>query len=220
MTKWFSVSVVLTIQALAGCSSAPKPTIVHTDAPVQNSAAATNQTDSAATEPAGTPPPPVDDPPSIVTKNDREEPNEVGGIEGGVEGGVYGGVVGGVPGGMIGGMPGGVAGGFGNAKLGPDLPGDIYRVGNPLLVETRCPNPGAPAYPQAAKDAKVETRIVARCILETNGSLSACSLLMSHPMFEKAMMDHLNKSKLTPMTTTDGKAARVQCTYAYRFKLE
>lgn len=209
MTKWFSVSVVLTIQALAGCSSTPKPTVVHTDAPVQNKAAATNQTDSEATEPVETPPP-------IVAKNDLEEPNEVGAIEGGVEGGVYGGVVGGVPGGVIGGVPGGV----GSAKLGPDLPGDVYRVGNPLLVETRCPNPGAPAYPQAAKDAKVETRIVARCILETNGSLSACSLLMSHPMFEKAMMDHLNKSKLTPMTTTDGKAARVQCTYAYRFKLD
>jgi protein TonB len=214
MTKWFSASVVLTILALAGCSSAPKPTIVHTDAPVQNNVAATNQADSEATEPAETAPPP------IVAKNDAEESDEAGGIEGGVEGGVYGGVVVGVPGGVVGGVQGGVPGGVGSAKLGPDLPGDVYRVGNPLLVQTRCPHPGAPQYPQAAKDAKVETRIIAQCILETNGSLSSCRLVVSHPMFEKAMMDHLNKSKLTPMTTTDGKPARVLCNYAYRFQVE
>jgi TonB family protein len=102
----------------------------------------------------------------------------------------------------------------------PNLPDGVLRAGDSRLSQKRCPQPGAPPYPQAAKDAKVETRIVARCIVETNGTMSSCKLLKSHPLFEKPMLDHLNKAKVPPMTTTDGKPARVQCHYVYRFKIE
>lgn len=233
MMKWHVGFVVPTIGLFMACSSAPKTPVVSTELPPpQKSATATNSVTPVAPEPSATvvadkPPPKKEEP---IAKQDEEESEEEG-FEGGVPGGIAGGprfdavvgVPGGVVGGVVGGVPGGAFGGVqsgivgGNAGLG--MPSDVLMPGNPLLTQARCPHPGAPPYPQAAKDAQVEATIVARCIAEKDGSLT-CKLVKSHPLFEKPMLDHLNKSKVPPMTTTDGKPARVMCMYTYRYKIQ
>lgn len=238
MMKWHVGFVIPTIGLFVACSSAPKTPVVSTEFAPPKSAAATNSVtpvtpvapvtpEPSATVVADKPQPKKEEP---IAKQDEEE-SEDEGFEGGVPGGIAGGprfdavvgVPGGVVGGVVGGVPGGGFGGVqrgivgGNAGLG--MPDDVLMPGSPLLTQKACPRPDSPAYPKAAKDAKVEATIVAQCIAEKNGSL-ACKLIKSHPLFEKPLMDHLNTSKVPPMTTTDGKPARVRCIYTYRFKLE
>jgi len=145
----------------------------------------------------------------------EEEPQE-----GGVVGGVPGGVVGGVPGGVVGGVPGGIFGGqMGGVPTGaPPPPTGIRSVGDPGLKQKTCPPVGAPPYPQAARDAKVESLIVARCVVETSGSLT-CQMIKTHEMLEKAVLGHLAKARVQPFTTMDDVPVRVTCNYVFRFKL-
>jgi hypothetical protein len=217
MAKCFWGAAVSTIGLFAACSSAPKTPIVALDAPAETSSAKPIQRVAPpTTEPVAIAPTRIEEPPppdEPINEHPVEYANEGDGL---VEGGVVGGVVGDAPGhGVLGGVAGGVVGGSPSS-----LPADgVYRMGDPRLTQTRCPRQDGPPYPQAAKDANVETTIIARCIVETNGALD-CKLVKSHPLFEKSMLDHLKKTRVPPMTTTDGKPARVLCNFVYRFRMD
>ncbi len=229
MHKWYSRAVVSTMTLVAACASPSQIPIVDTEAaPKTIIAAKTNQITPPLPEPVAIAPMPIDEPQRNVEPPASERPplgphsaDSIDGNDELVNGGVWGGVVGGFVSGVSGdtlGVPAKVSG-IGSASAS-DLPDGVFRMGDSRLTQTRCPQPGAPPYPQAAKDANVETRIVVRCIVETNGTLNSCKLLKSHPLFDKPMLEHLKKAKVPPMTTTDGKPARVQCQYVYRFNMQ
>lgn len=173
---------------------------------------------------------PISEPPPKEVKFEPievEEPEE-GGVEGGVIGGVPGGVIGGVPGGVIGGVPGGMVGGVPGGMVGGVLGGvpssggpppatSILNVGDPSLKQTTCPPVGTPPYPQAARDAKVESTLIARCVVETSGSLT-CKMIKSHEMLEKTVLAHLAKARVKPFTTMNDVPVRVACNYVFRYK--
>lgn len=230
MHKWYSSAAISTMGLFTACAAPSPIPIVDTEAaPKTIIATKTNQITPSTPEPVAISPIPENEPqrnvePSASERhragpftapatNDEEENGEF--VEGGVSAGVPWGISGGTPGGVVGGQAAGISSGSASG-----LPPGVFRAGDSQLAQERCPHPGAPTYPKAAKDAKVETRIVARCIVETNGSMSNCKLLASHPLFEKPMLDHLKKANVPPMTTIDGKPARVQCTYVYRFKMQ
>lgn len=128
-----------------------------------------------------------------------------------------GGIAGGIAGGVIGGVVGGVPNGSPPTNL-PDIKDGILSMGDPRLVQTRCPRI-VPQYPQKARDAHVEATVLARCVVEKTGALD-CKMLKSHPLFDKEILDTLAKTKVSPFTTTDGTPVRVSCMYPFRFRME
>lgn len=94
----------------------------------------------------------------------------------------------------------------------------VQSPGAPALDQPGCPMPGAPPYPAEAKEAKVEATIIARCIVETNGTLS-CSMIKSHPLFDQTLRVFLALRRVPPFTA-GGTPVRVICNYPFRFKLD
>jgi protein TonB len=154
------------------------------------------------------------------SKPEEKPPAEEKPQEGGQEGGVPGGVAGGVVGGVVGGIVGGVLGGTGTALV-PDAKPPTFTtlsIGDPNLDQTSCPSVGQPPYPQEARAAKVEAKLVARCIVEPSGSLT-CSLVKSHPFFETSIKAYLSSVRVKPFTS-HGTPVRVSCNYPFSFRLE
>jgi periplasmic protein TonB len=229
MHNWYALAVVSMVGLFTACAPAPQIPIVDTEAaPKTAIATKTNLPGPPMPEQVAMEPKPIEEGhrtvepsasnrPPLGPHTENSSDGHHGHVEGGVEGGVFGGILRSIQGGsMLSARP--ISGISSGSE--PPLPDGVLRIDDPRLVQKRCPPPGAPQYPQAAKDAKVEARIMARCIVETNGTLNDCKLLKSHPLFDKPMLDHLKKAQVTPMTTTDGKAARVLCYYNYRFKLQ
>ena len=152
--------------------------------------------------------------PEPVEEMPREAPDEdeePDGVVGGVPGGVVGGVVGGVIGGVLGGPP---------PSPPPKGPDSVWSIGDPELTQSTCPKlSGTPPYPKEARDAKVETTLIVRCIVEKSGELQ-CTFIKSHPLFEKPTLAFLKKQKVTPFALKDGTKVRVGCVYPFRFKLQ
>lgn len=81
-----------------------------------------------------------------------------------------------------------------------------------------CPAPGFPPYPQEAREAQVEATIIARCVVQTNGTLN-CSMIQSHPLFDQTTRVFLALKRVPPFTV-GGTPVRVACNYPFRFKLK
>ena len=64
----------------------------------------------------------------------------------------------------------------------------------------------------------METTVVARCVVETSGSLT-CNLIKSHPFLEASTKSFLAAAHVKPFTAR-GQPVRVACNYTFRFKLE
>ena len=223
-----AVALAVDVGCHAGTAASPGHTpagaeaVVSTEAPPAGSSAAVTKPRTDDLDQPGDAEP-IPEPPPKEAKFEPievEEPEE-GGVEGGVIGGVPGGVIGGVPGGVIGGVPGGMVGGvLGGVPSsgGPPPATSILNVGDPSLKQTTCPPVGTPPYPQAARDAKVESTLIARCVVETSGSLT-CKMIKSHEMLEKTVVAHLAKARVKPFTTMNDVPVRVACNYVFRYKL-
>ncbi len=207
----------------AGIAGAPEHAgaepVVSTEAPPAGSSGAVTKAPTDSLDPPREvetipEPPPETAKFKPIEIEEPEEESVEGGVTGGVPGGVVGGVVGGVPGGMIGGVLGGVPSSGGP----PPAANGILSVGDPSLKQTTCPPVGTPPYPQAARDAKVESTLIARCIVETSGSLT-CKMIKSHEMLEKTVLAHLAKARVKPFTTTNDVPVPVACNYVFRYKL-
>jgi protein TonB len=111
---------------------------------------------------------------------------------GGQTGGVSGGAPGGVPGGVVGGVGTGVpAGPLVRSTMaipfGPGM-GDKPRPLRPLAI----------TYSQEAKAARIEGKMLLKCVIGVDGSVSNCRVLKALPMVTKDVLDALYRQKWTP----------------------
>jgi protein TonB len=181
-------------------------------------------------EPAPAPPPPPPPPPpapkatvtpKVQPKPMMEEPKFTApvdvpteirpeeGIDLGVEGGVPGGVEGGVPGGVVGGVVGGL----------PDAPppGQAVRVGG-QIKEPKKLRDVKPAYPDIAKQARVQGIVILECVISPQGKVSEVKVLRGIPLLDAAAIEAVKQWVYTP-TLLNGVPVPVIMTVTVNFKL-
>jgi len=158
-----------------------------------------------------TPPKPVDtETPRFVAPVDVPEtvkPEE--GIDMGVEGGVPGGVEGGVPGGVVGGVVGGL----------PDAPPPptAVRVGG-NIKEPKKLKDVKPAYPDIAKQARVQGVVILECTISPQGKVTDVKVLRGIPLLDQASQDAVRQWVYTP-TLLNGVPVPVIMTVTVNFRL-
>jgi len=127
----------------------------------------------------------------------------------GVEGGVEGGVPGGVPGGVMGGVVGGTGPGGGEEPL---------RVGGEVkapIIQSRT----EPAYPEAARKARMEGVVILEAIIPATGSVEDVRVLKSvNPLLDASAVRAVQQWRYKP-ATLNGRAVRVYLTVTVTFNL-
>ncbi len=131
-----------------------------------------------------------------------------GGVSGGVQGGTAGGTVGGVLGGVPGGVVGGTPGGTGNAVL-------PFGAGMTRPAQL---SGGQPIYTAQAIAAKVEGKLLVRCVITADGAVQSCSVIKGLPMLTEGTLETLRRSRFTPVSY-QGRAVPVQYLFTFNFKL-
>ena len=179
-------------------------------------------------EPAPAPPPPPPPPPAPKTQVTPkiqpkvieepkftapiEVPTEIKPEEGldlGIEGGVAGGVEGGVPGGVVGGVVGGL----------PDAPPpqQAVRVGGNIKEPKKLKNV-PPAYPDIAKQARVQGVVILECTISPQGKVQDVKVLRGIPLLDEAAKEAVKQWVYTP-TLLNGVPVPVIMTVTVNFKL-
>jgi protein TonB len=131
------------------------------------------------------------------------------GINLGVQGGVSGGVEGGVPGGVVGGVVGGL----------PDAPPptQAVRVGGQIKEPKKLKNV-SPAYPDIAKQARVQGVVILECTISPQGKVTDVKVLRGIPLLDQAAIDAVKQWVYTP-TLLNGVPVPVIMTVTVNFKL-
>lgn len=132
------------------------------------------------------------------------------GEPGGVEGGVPGGVAGGVPGGVVGGVLGGVP----KEEPPPDKP---VRVGGQIKAPRKVRD-HAPAYPEVAKQARVEGVVILEAVISPEGRVTEVKVLRGSPLLDDAAVTAVKSWAYTP-TLLNGVPVPVVMTVTVSFKL-
>jgi len=181
-------------------------------------------------EPAAAPPPPPPPPPPaprqqnqpkpvstpVPTENKFQAPVETPeqvkpdeGIDLGVEGGVPGGVEGGVPGGVVGGVVGGL----------PDAPPppQAVRVGGQIKEPKKLKNVN-PAYPDIAKQARVQGVVILECTISPQGRVTDVKVLRGIPLLDSAAIEAVKQWVYSP-TLLNGVPVPVIMTVTVNFRL-
>jgi periplasmic protein TonB len=181
-------------------------------------------------EPAAAPPPPPPPPPPaprqqnqpkpvstpVPTDNKFQAPVETPeqvkpdeGIDLGVEGGVPGGVEGGVPGGVVGGVVGGL----------PDAPPppQAVRVGGQIKEPKKLKNVN-PAYPDIAKQARVQGVVILECTISPQGRVTDVKVLRGIPLLDSAAIEAVKQWVYSP-TLLNGVPVPVIMTVTVNFRL-
>jgi protein TonB len=117
-------------------------------------------------------------------------------------------VPGGVAGGQLGGVVGGVVGGVKIAALPFGL-----GMTRPQQIEG-----SPPQYTREAMAARVEGKVLVRCVITTLGSITDCKIIKGVPMLDQISLDALRTSRFTPVTY-QGHAESVQYLFTFNFKL-
>jgi periplasmic protein TonB len=182
-------------------------------------------------EPQGAPPPPPPPPPPAprstptrpvqqaptpdsskfvapVSTPDEIKPDQ--GMDLGIEGGVPGGVEGGVPGGVVGGVVGGL-------PAAPPPPIQAVRVGGQIKEPKKLNNVN-PAYPDIAKQARVQGIVILECTISPQGRVTDVKLLRGIPLLDQAAIDAVKQWTYTP-TLLNGVPVPVIMTVTVNFKL-
>lgn len=76
-----------------------------------------------------------------------------------------------------------------------------------------------PTYTREAREAKVEGKCIAQCVVTKEGDLKECKILKSVPFMDQAVLDALAKQKWEP-ATVDGKPVSVLFSIPFVFKLK
>jgi protein TonB len=131
-----------------------------------------------------------------------EPPSGGGGVIGGVQGGVQGGTVGGTLGGAIGGT------GTGTQVLpfGPGMTRPTQIAGT------------APTYTREARAARVEGKVLVRCVITQLGEVQNCQVIKGVPMLTEIVLDSLRASRFTPVHY-QGRPQAIQYLFTFNFKL-
>jgi protein TonB len=163
---------------------------------------------------AQTQPRPISTPPPTENKFQApiETPEEVKpeeGIDLGVEGGVPGGVEGGVPGGVVGGVVGGL----------PDAPPppQAVRVGGQIKEPKKLKHIN-PAYPDIAKQARVQGVVILECTISPQGRVTDVKVLRGIPLLDSAAIEAVKQWVYSP-TLLNGVPVPVIMTVTVNFRL-
>jgi protein TonB len=157
-----------------------------------------------------TPSKPMDEAPKFVAPVQvPEEIKPEEGIDLGVEGGVPGGVEGGVPGGVVGGVVGGL----------PDAPPppQAVRVGGQIKEPKKLKNV-PPAYPDIAKQARVQGVVILECTISPQGKVTDVKVLRGIPLLDQAAIEAVKQWVYTP-TLLNGVPVPVIMTVTVNFRL-
>jgi protein TonB len=138
--------------------------------------------------------------------------------------GVEGGMVGGVAGGVVGGVPGGVLSVAPPPKLAPPPPPPKPKPKAPLFVvsnlqQSKLINMVKPAYPQSAKEARVQGSVVMSIVIDENGDVKQVNVVSGPPTLTDAAVNAVKQWKYAP-TILNGKAIEVTTTVTVTFNLQ
>jgi protein TonB len=124
-------------------------------------------------------------------------------------GGVVGGVAGGVQGGVVGGTVGGTLGGTGTTVLpfGPGMTRPQQISGVP------------PTYSREARAARVEGKVLVRCVITVTGEVRNCQVIKGVPMLTELVLASLQSSRFTPVHYR-GVPQAIQYLFTFNFKLD
>jgi protein TonB len=156
-------------------------------------------------------PKPITEPPKFTAPVEVPEmvkPEQ--GLDLGVEGGVAGGVEGGVPGGVVGGVVGGL----------PEAPPPVQqavRVGG-QIKEPKKLKDVKPAYPEIAKQARVQGIVILECTISPQGKVTDVKVLRGIPLLDQSAIDAVKQWVYTP-TLLNGVPVPVIMTVTVNFKL-
>jgi protein TonB len=109
-----------------------------------------------------------------------------------------------VPGGVVGGVPGGTLNSVLPFGLGMTRPQQI--AGSP------------PQYSREAIAARVEGKVIVRCIIAVDGEVRDCKVIKGVPMLQDIVLDSLRQSRFTPVSY-QGHPEAVQYVFTFNFKL-
>jgi len=151
-------------------------------------------------------PEPTPEPPSDPAPASDEPPTPPSG-GGGVIGGVAGGVMGGVVGGTIGGTLGGTGTGTTVLPFGPGMTRPQQVSGTP------------PSYTREARAARVEGKVLVRCVITTSGEVKNCQVIKGVPMLTELVLASLQSSRFTPVHYR-GVPQAIQYLFTFNFKLD
>jgi protein TonB len=125
-------------------------------------------------------------------------------------GGVIGGVAGGVQGGVVGGTVGGTVGGHGTGTqvlpFGPGMTRPVQIGGAP------------PTYTREALAARVEGKVLVRCVISIAGEVTNCQVIKGVPMLTDVVLASLRASRFTPVHYR-GVPQAIQYLFTFNFKL-
>jgi protein TonB len=124
----------------------------------------------------------------------------------------------GVPGGVEGGVPGGVVGGVvGGLPDAPPPPTQAVRVGGQIKEPKKVHNV-SPAYPDIAKQARVQGIVILECTISPQGKVTDVKVLRGIPLLDQAAIDAVKQWVYTP-TLLNGVPVPVIMTVTVNFKL-
>jgi periplasmic protein TonB len=151
---------------------------------------------------------PVDDAPAEPSAEAASQPptSEPASGGGGVVGGVPGGVQGGVVGGTVGGVVGGQGTGTQSLPFGPGMTRPQQIGGAP------------PTYTREALAARVEGKVLVRCVITTAGDVQDCQVIKGVPMLTEIVLGSLRASRFTPVHYR-GRPQAIQYLFTFNFKL-
>jgi len=152
-------------------------------------------------------PPPSDEAPVIGVSN----------IVGGIPGGVAGGVTGGVPGGVVGNLLNSAT-----PAAPPPPPKPVKR--DPIKVggnvqESKLIRRVEPIYPELAKRARVQGRVVLVVTVDEEGNVSEINITSGHPLLNEAAVTAVKQWKYSP-TLLNGEPVPVIATVTVIFNLK
>jgi protein TonB len=156
---------------------------------------------------------PTDKPPLVEPSEDRDEKSSDT-LDEGTAGGVAGGVVGGVAGGVVGGVLG-----SGTVRPPPaPTPPAAPTFQDVAFVRKRRIEGRDPGYPPKAERNGVEGVVVAKVVIDPQGSVTEVVLLQNHPAFEEVVRDAIAGWKFAPHMVA-GKAVALYTIFRFTFKL-
>jgi len=117
------------------------------------------------------------------------------------------------------GGPGGVDAPGAGGPGGPgDGPGPPRRVGGEIREPRRIGGP-LPVYPELARRAGVEGKVVIECVIDVDGRVTDLTLVSGHPLLADAALNAVRRWVYSP-TTLNGQPIRVVLTVTVKFGLE
>lgn len=164
-------------------------------------------------------------PEEIPADTDGEEPYDEEefeeGIQDGHPGGVPGGIPGGTPGGVAGGDPDGIAGGLLGGEGREAAPHGLSREIVFLTGEVRKPekiHDVAPDYPEAARRARLEGRVILNLAVGRDGSVEDVAVVSGNALFRRAAVEAARRWRYRPALQS-GRPVRISMLVVVEFRL-